>query len=216
MSKIFINSSLNDEVLNDVNGIVISAQSSTTIPPNYYDKLAQSEDAIVLVTLPHITYNDGSKNLSINDAVLHMLGQMPTKIKTDVPIFADAGLFHFRGTKLFGGTVPAADASKIFEYTVLKEIFITGAVFKAFNSGYQDYFTLKIVAPMGHPAGHPDHEVILDEFVPSWGFDDTLQILQLYKAKLYTYFIIRIEIFHPDNTDLHFWFNAPFHEVVPV
>jgi len=214
MTKIYKNSSTDIVPIPKTGGLEIPAEGELVVPPGYYEQLKISDGAIEVLALPHITYNDGTNDLSTADATLHILGLFPSKIKTDVPMFADAGNFHFRGTRIFAGTVPAANTSKVFEYMILKEIFITGAVFKAFGSGKFDYFHLEIVAPQGHPAGSPDNEVVLDEFVPSWGFDDTLQILELYKAKLYTYFIIRIEVFHDEATDLDFWMNAPFHEVV--
>ena len=90
MSKIFKNSSGTDEPLDDVSGIFIPANGEVLIPSGYHDELKNSEDAVrLLVNNPLITYNDGTNDLSFNDAMDHMRGYFPSSISVMHYAFAD-------------------------------------------------------------------------------------------------------------------------------
>jgi len=214
MSKIFINSNNAAEPIADM-GVEIPANGQLIIDPSQYAKLVSSDDAILALSLSHITYSDGTNALSISDAVNHIKGFFPTEIKTSsVPALSDPGMYHFRGTRIVNGTILANESVKVFEYIMAETLSITGVIIKGFNTHAFDWVTLAVVIPVGHPHNPGTEEIIAETFAPSWGVSNDLQILDIYKATVYVGFKIRITYNTQATNDVDFWINAFLHKVV--
>ena len=119
--------------------------------------------------------------------------------------------FRFRGTRIVAQAMPA-NATTVVDYTLTEERYLTGAVVKAYSPGHFDYVKLEVVAPANHPLTGAPVEVVLDAFAPSWGISEDMQILDLYKARIYANLIIRVTYVNTTNSAVDFWINAFLHK----
>ncbi len=121
--------------------------------------------------------------------------------------------FRFRGTRIVAQAMQVGTTT--VDYTVSEERYLTGAVVKAYGAGHFDYVTFQVVAPAGHSiTGGAPIEVVLDAFAPSWGISDELQLIDLYKARVYAGLIIRIIYHNTAAAAVDVWVNAFLHKKV--
>lgn len=120
--------------------------------------------------------------------------------------------FRFRGTRIVANSMQVGTTT--VDYVVSEERYLTGAVVKAYGSGHFDYVEFKVVAPANHPVTGAPVEVVLDTFAPSWGISDDLQLIDLYKARIYAGLIIRIIYHNTASEAVDVWVNAFLHKKV--
>lgn len=119
--------------------------------------------------------------------------------------------YRFRGTRIIAQAMPVGTTT--VDYTVAEERYLTGAAVKAYGAGHFDYVEFKVVAPAGHAiTGGAPVEVVLDTFAPSWGISDDLQLIELYKARVYAGLIIRIIYHNTTSSPVDVWVNAFLHK----
>ena len=77
MSKILKNNTGSDVLVSDI-GLTVPASGQLTVEENYYPELARSSDVITLLSDagPTLTYNDGTEDLAVSDAIDHIKGYL--------------------------------------------------------------------------------------------------------------------------------------------
>lgn len=122
--------------------------------------------------------------------------------------------FTFEGERTHIGTL--TNETKTFDYTCAVDKYITGVIVKGFGTDWQDYVKFSVHIPAGH-AMNPttgtgnEIEVEADEFASKWAVCDTPQHIEVYKARIYQGFIIRVTYTTVSTTAVNFWVNTFLH-----
>lgn len=146
--------------------------------------------------------------------------------------FLDAEGRRARLTGICEMEVPAGqEMSK--DYPLTEDRYVDGAVYKGFNTNWNDCVKFEIVdvnyqaagllypsepflAGVPVPEGTPwsavaPNGVVLDNFAENWYVSDTLEITNLYPAKLYAGLSIRVTYCNQGTNDIKFWLKLKLH-----
>ena len=114
-----------DFLINDT-GETVPANGQLTIQPAKYNLYAMSSDTITALAAGDLVYNDGSDDLSLADATLHLQGMNPKHVEIDrTPPFANKQIIDAQGNvkdlfkRVHGcNTTIAAGATKSLDFSV--------------------------------------------------------------------------------------------------
>jgi hypothetical protein len=146
-----------------------------------------------------------------SDFVNNLKSKGNKPIPTIVNTFTDPDGFKFSGKRIISSNITASTTT--LDYTLTEDLYLTGFIIKCYGAGHFDYGKLQIVAPIGHIVNPLNQEIVLSEFVESWGLSDDLQQINLYRAKVLSGLKIRI-IIYKQNAESNFdiWMNAFLHK----
>src|SRR3972149_4162647 len=123
---------------------------------------------------------------------------------------ADPDGFRFRGRRIISATAAPGESSH--DYVLPEDLYFTGVIIKCSNINFYDYGKLQIIAPIGHSINPCAQEILVEEFVPSWGLTNESQMIQVYRAKILSGLIIRIVFNNTGSSNVDFWINAFLHK----
>lgn len=147
-----------------------------------------------------------------NDFVANYKSKGNKPITPMVPALGDPDSHRFRGKRIISVTINQAETA--LDYTLSEELFLTGFIVKAYNPGNFDYAKFQVVAPIGHVVNPTGSEIVLEEFVSSWGISSDLQHIEVYKAKILSGLKLRIIYFKSTESSVDLWINAFLHKKV--
>lgn len=133
-------------------------------------------------------------------------------ILTNIVALPDSGGFLYRARRIVSGSLLPTDHEKSFDFTMPENLWITGFMIKCYGTAHFDYGNFKVIAPSGHPLNPYPTEILVQEYVHSWGLSDDLQLVEVYKGQVPQGLILRITIFKPGDNAVDIWMNALLHK----
>lgn len=118
--------------------------------------------------------------------------------------------FRFRGRRTHIGSL--TNETKLFDYVFVEDLHMTGAMVKCLGTDWQDYIKFSIHIPVGHVMNPTETEIEADAFSQQWAVSDDLQMIEVYKAKIYTGFIARAAYTTVSASEVNFWINLFLHK----
>lgn len=155
-----------------------------------------------------IIFRDGSADVLAFEASYKAKGNKP--ITDLIPALPDPDGHRFRGKRIISSTITESQTN--LDFVLPEDLFLTGFLIKCFNSNRFDYGKFQIIAPVGHPLNQYPQEILIEEFVSSWGLCDELQMIEVYKAKIYQGLKIRIVYVKDGPNQVDLWVNAFLHK----
>lgn len=138
------------------------------------------------------------------------IGNKP--ILTNIVALPDAGGFLYRARRIVAGSLLSSEHEKSFDFVMPENLWITGFMIKCYGAAHFDYGNFKVIAPVGHPLNPYPSEILVQEYVQSWGLCDDLQLVEVYKGQVFQGLTLRITVFKSGNNDLDIWINALLHK----
>jgi len=139
MSKILKNNT-DQEISLDV-GHKIPASGSYTIDPANYGPFARSNDVLTLLADETLTYNDGSNDLELSQAIDHLKGIFPTHLDASIsstPPFAEP-IHRTKRSAISAPVTCTKNDSTDIEYCLPYDKYCKGGVLIVKNADFGDY-----------------------------------------------------------------------------